>query len=98
MTLANPTVAVQAALPPQVTLADAGKTLMELKQALSQQAGPVVLLDAASLRVFDSSAVAVLLELRRVLRADGKTLQVNNWPRRLEDLMGLYGVGELLAP
>jgi phospholipid transport system transporter-binding protein len=87
-----------AALPAQVTLADAGKTLMELKQALSQQAGPVVMLDAASLRVFDSSAVAVLLELRRQLRAEGKTLQVSHWPRRLEDLMGLYGVGELLAP
>ena len=45
---------------------------MELKQALSQQAGPVVMLDAASLRVFDSSAVAVLLELRRQLRAAGQ--------------------------
>ncbi|KRB99769.1 STAS domain protein [compost metagenome] len=90
--------AVSAALPAQVTLAEAGKTLMELKQALAQQSGPVVMLDAASLRVFDSSAVAILLELRRQLRAEGKTLQVSNWPRRLEDLMGLYGVGELLAP
>ena len=54
--------------------------------------------DAASLRVFDSSAVAVLLELRRLLRAEGKTLQVRHWPRRLESLMGLYGVNELLAP
>ncbi|MDP3165360.1 MAG: STAS domain-containing protein [Hydrogenophaga sp.] len=98
MTTAMSTAAAPAALPAQVTLADAGKTLLELKQALSHQAGPMVTLDAASLRVFDSSAVAVLLELRRQLRAEGKTLQVNNWPRRLEDLMGLYGVGELLAP
>ena len=90
--------ATPAALPAQVILADAGKTLVELKQALSRQAGPVVMLDAASLRVFDSSAVAVLLELRRQLRAEGKTLQVSHWPSRLESLMGLYGVGELLAP
>ncbi|MBT9467370.1 MAG: STAS domain-containing protein [Hydrogenophaga sp.] len=92
------TAAVPAALPAQVTLAEAGKTLMELKLALAQQSGPVVMLDAASLRVFDSSAVAVLLELRRQLRAEGKTLQVSHWPTRLEDLMGLYGVGDLLAP
>ena len=92
------TAAVPAVLPSQVTLANAGKTLVELKQALSQQAGPVVMLDAASLSVFDSSAVAVLLELRRLLRAEGKTLQVRHWPRRLENLMGLYGVNELLAP
>lgn len=92
------TVLSTAALPSQVTLAEAGKVLLELKQALAQQAGPVVTLDAGSLRVFDSSAVAVLLELRRLLLAEGKTLQVNHWPRRLEDLMGLYGVGNLLAP
>ena len=90
--------AAPAALPSQVTLANAGKTLVELKQALSHQAGPVVMLDAASLSVFDSSAVAVLLELRRQLRAEGKTLQVSHWPRRLESLMELYGVNELLAP
>jgi phospholipid transport system transporter-binding protein len=87
-----------AALPAQLTLADAGKTLAELQQAMSHQAGPVVLLDAASLRMFDSSAVAVLLELRRQLQAQGKTLRVSNWPQRLENLMGLYGVSELLAP
>ncbi len=89
--------APSAALPAQVTLANAGKTLVELKQALSGQPGPLVTLDAASLRVFDSSAVAVLLELRRQLRAEGKTLQVSHWPPRLESLMGLYGVTELLA-
>lgn len=86
-----------AALPVEITLAEAGKTLVDLKLALELQAGPVVVVDASQLRVFDSSAVAVLLELRRLLRADGKTLQVTHWPRRLEDLMGLYGLGELLA-
>lgn len=86
-----------AALPAEITLAEAGKILADLKRAL-EQAGPVVVVDASRLRVFDSSAVAVLLELRRLLRADGKTLQVTHWPRRLEDLMGLYGVSELLAP
>ncbi|MFW2356327.1 STAS domain-containing protein [Hydrogenophaga sp.] len=92
------TAAAPAALPSQVTLANAGQTLVELKQALSHQAGPVVVLDAASLSVFDSSAVAVLLELRRQLRAEGKTMQVSHWPRRLESLMELYGVNGLLAP
>ena len=97
MTTVLSTAAEPAALPSQVTLANAGKTLVDLKQALSRQPGPVVTLDAASLSVFDSSAVAVLLELRRLLHAEGKTLQVKNWPSRLESLMGLYGVNELLA-
>jgi phospholipid transport system transporter-binding protein len=49
------------------------------------------------LRHFDSSAVAVLLELRRELQQQGRTLQVRQWPPRLQDLVRVYGVQELLA-
>jgi phospholipid transport system transporter-binding protein len=63
---------------------------------LIQQPGPVVALNADGLKVFDSSAVAVLLELRRNLMAQGKTLSVVGRPERLRDLVGLYGVSELL--
>jgi phospholipid transport system transporter-binding protein len=38
----------------------------------------------------------VLLELRRNLMAQGKTLSVVGRPERLRDLVGLYGVSELL--
>ena len=86
----------EAQLPERLTLEEAGKTLAELGATLARQAGPEVSLDAAGLREFDSSAVAVLLELRRQLSAQGKSLRVVRWPRRLQELVALYGVQELL--
>jgi len=85
------------ALPERLTLEEAVPTLARLDGLLAQQAQATVVLDAASLREFDSSALAVLLELRRRLQARGKALRVEGWPRRLQDLAGLYGVQELLA-
>lgn len=83
-------------LPEQLTLSGASQTLDRLRQSLGQQAGATVLLDAAPLKVFDTSAVAVLLELRNVLLVQGKTLQVTRMPQRLQALVTLYGVSELL--
>jgi phospholipid transport system transporter-binding protein len=83
-------------LPEQLTLTGAAQTLERLRQALGQQAGAQVVLDAAPLKVFDTSAVAVLLELRNLLLGQGKTLQVVSMPERLRALVTLYGVAELL--
>ncbi len=91
-TAAPPTLA----LPERLTLGEAGPELQRLGRALPGQPGAVVVLDAAPLRDFDSSALAVLLELRRSAQAQGKTLQVEAMPRRLVDLASLYGVRELL--
>lgn len=57
--------------------------------------GPVPL-DASALENFDSSALAVLLGLRRVLSAQGQSLQVVGMPPRLRELAQLYGVLDLL--
>jgi phospholipid transport system transporter-binding protein len=84
------------ALPEQLTMHVAAKVLDQLSQTLAQQSAQTVVLDAQSLRVFDSSAVAVLLELRRRLVSSGKTLQLAHSPTRLQQLVTLYGVGELL--
>jgi len=84
-----------AALPAQLSLQTAGQTLLLLSRTLEQAPGSVVTLDAQALERFDSSAVAVLLELRRHLLTQGKTLQVTGWPERLKDLVALYGVAEL---
>jgi phospholipid transport system transporter-binding protein len=84
-------------LPERLTLADADQTLARLGGELALQADATVVVNAGSLQVFDSSALAVLLELRRRLMALGKTLRVDGWPRRLEDLAALYGVRDLLA-
>lgn len=83
-------------LPEQLTLTGAAQTLERLRDLLLGQTGPVVVLNAEPLRVFDTSAVAVLLELRNALLAQGKTLQVSRMPQRLRALVTLYGVAELL--
>lgn len=67
-----------------------------LTQLSAGAAGPVVL-DAAPLAAFDSTALAVVLELRRHLLARKQSLQLVGTPRRLTDLAALYGVEELLA-
>ena len=86
-----------AILPERLTLEQAVATLAQLKRALVRQPGPQVALDASALHELDTSAVAVLLELRRVLQPQGKTLQVQHAPQRLRDLVTLYGVQELLS-
>lgn len=83
-------------LPEQLTMQSAAQALGALKRELSSLSGPVLVIDAQRLRVFDSSAVAVLLELRRELQADGRSLSLRHPPQRLSDLVSLYGVSELL--
>lgn len=83
-------------MPEQLTLQGAAQTLERLRQSLAQQPGPMVVLDAEPLKVFDTSAVAVLLELRNALLGQGKALQVTRMPQRLHALVSLYGVAELL--
>ncbi|MDO9436158.1 lipid asymmetry maintenance protein MlaB [Hydrogenophaga sp.] len=84
-------------LPERLTLAEADQILARLGGELPQYAGATVEIDAGALRVFDSSALAVLLELRRRVLAEGKALRVSGWPDRLQELASLYGVRELLA-
>ena len=59
---------------------------------------PAVVLDASGLTEFDSSALAVLLGLRRVLIHKGSALRVDGMTPRLRELASLYGVMELLQP
>ena len=87
----------RASLPERLTLEQAVPALAQMRSALLAQPGSVAVLDASALRECDCSAVAVLLELRRALQQQGKTLQLQNGPQRLRDLVALYGVQELLA-
>ncbi|MEY4296002.1 MAG: hypothetical protein RLY82_1690 [Pseudomonadota bacterium] len=54
-------------------------------------------LDLGALDVFDSSALALLLDLRRSAISDGKELAIHNAPAKLTQLATLYGVNELIA-
>lgn len=85
-----------ARLPERLTLEEAGSALTTLLKRVAQEPGPEVQVDASALQDCDSSAVAVLLEVRRSLAAQGKNLRVVNWPERLQALVTLYGLRELL--
>ena len=83
------------ALPAVLTHAQAGPCLAQLSAGMA--AGPQhVVLDAQALQEFDSSALAVLLELRRACLRLGKQLTIEGAPVRLMHLATLYGVRALL--
>lgn len=85
-------------LPSELTHKQATVCLRMLVQGLPSQAGPAVMVDAAALRVFDSSALAVLLAFRRASRAANKRLEIRGLTPRLLDLARVYGVADLLLP
>jgi phospholipid transport system transporter-binding protein len=66
-------------------------------QAPTPQPDPV-LVDASALSEFDSSALAVLLGLRRVAKQQGRSVRVAGMSPRLRELATLYGVLDLLPP
>ncbi len=85
-------------LPSELTHRQATACLRMLVQGLPSQTGSAVMVDAASLKLFDSSALSVLLEFRRASLALGKGFAIRNLSPRLVDLARLYGVAELLLP
>ena len=84
------------ALPPKLTHRQARDTLGPLLQRLRTQPEAQLVVDATALQVFDSSALAVLLECRRQALAERKTFAVRGLPTALAGLAVLYGVAELL--
>lgn len=84
-------------LPQTLTHGQASATLRTLLQTWRAQAGAtVVVVDAAALTRFDSSALAVLLEFRRTVMAKGQSFSVRGLPKQLADLASLYGIEALL--
>ncbi|MBC8023506.1 MAG: STAS domain-containing protein [Burkholderiales bacterium] len=59
---------------------------------------PNIRIDFSGVTGVDSSAVALLLEWRRMALARGKTLVFENLPANLLALAQLYGVAELIQP
>lgn len=83
-------------LPAELTHGQAKACLAQLVSGLKAETASPVVVDATALGRFDSSALAVLLELRRTCQRDGKTLVVQGLPPHLSDLATLYGVEGLL--
>jgi phospholipid transport system transporter-binding protein len=83
-------------LPATLTHSTASACLADLLQVGCAEPAPCVTLDASALVQFDSTALAVLLELRRTLSSLGKTLSLQGVPPRLQDLASVYGIAGLL--
>lgn len=87
------------ALPQVLTLRDATGVLATLLGGVAQQTtAATVRIDASPLRKFDSSALAVLLECRRVALESGRGFCVDGLPADLQGLANVYGVAPLIAP
>jgi phospholipid transport system transporter-binding protein len=84
-------------LPEVLTLREAITTLHMLEQSARSDDAATLTIDAAALRSFDSAAVAVLLECRRLARDWNKGFEVRGAPAKLSELVRLYGVDALLA-
>jgi phospholipid transport system transporter-binding protein len=84
-------------LPEVLTINEANTTLRMLEQSMRSDDAATLTVDASALRTFDSAAVAVLLECRRLARAWNKGFEVCRAPPKLTELVRLYGVDQLLA-
>lgn len=83
-------------LPSSITAQEAPNAQRMLAQVLQREPETAVVVDASGLKHFDSSALAVLLECRRLAQAWGKGFVVRNAPEKLAALARLYGVDVLL--
>jgi phospholipid transport system transporter-binding protein len=83
-------------LPTTLTQIQAQDCLQQLTVGVRSESEAQVVVDAAKLRSFDSSALAVLLALRRECARAGKRFAVHGLPERLRDLATLYGIEGLL--
>ncbi len=82
-------------LPVELTHDQAKACLAKLVAGVDAE-GSSVVVDAKALERFDSSVLAVLLELRRASIRAGKSLVVRESPKHLTDLATLYGIEGLL--
>ena len=82
-------------LPSTLTHDGANDCLAKLTADLQAETSQVVV-DAGALKAFDSSALAVLLALRRECARLGKRFAVRAMPERLLSLANVYGIEALL--
>ena len=84
-------------LPARLTHDDAPACMRMLQQGLAAEGtADSAVIDASALRQFDSSALAVLLEIDRLAQAWGRDFAIRSAPAKLAALAKLYGVDALL--
>ena len=83
-------------LPPTLTLDSAAAALDTLRADAGGSQGALAI-DASALTAFDTAALALLLQARRLAQAAGAAFEVHGAPPKLTQLAQLYGVAELLG-
>lgn len=83
-------------LPRVITHNEAVDCAAMLSAGVQSTQGSIVLVDAAALEKFDSSALAVLLQCKREANRAGKIFTISSIPQRLRDLASLYGIQAVL--
>ena len=92
-------------LPASLTHREAPDAVRMLSQTIRRETAggragdpvPPLAVDASALTQFDSSALAVLLECRRLATGAGRTLELRHAPPKLRQLARLYGLDDLLG-
>ena len=82
------------AFPAELTHDPAAGFARGMDAALAQQSGAIVA-DVSALQQFESSAIALLLECRRLALQAGRRFSVTGSPLKLQQLAQLYGVDDL---
>lgn len=80
-----------------LTLNEARAATRALSAAVAESAGKNFCIDASALKTFDSAALAVLLQARRLAQAAGLDFELRGGDARLAQLASLYGVDQLLG-
>ncbi|MCW5610390.1 MAG: STAS domain-containing protein [Rubrivivax sp.] len=83
-------------LPATATLDETAALAQALPAEIAAGSGTLTV-DASALATFDSSAIALLLQARRLAQAAGRGFAVHGAPPKLAELATLYGVVELLS-
>jgi phospholipid transport system transporter-binding protein len=83
-------------LPARATLDNAAELAAGLTAEVAKGNG-VLTVDASALTAYDSSTIALLLQVRRTAEAAGRGFAVTGAPAQLVDLARLYGVDGLLS-
>ena len=85
------------ALPADLDGDQAAALLPQLRRQIADGGAGAVVLDAAAVRRFDSAALALLLECRRLAQASQRTLEVQHLPAGLQSMAHVYGVDGVLG-
>lgn len=83
-------------LPARATFDEAAELAAALPAAVANGGGTVTV-DAAALREFDTSTIALVLQARRLAQSAGRPFELVGAPPKLVELARLYGVDALLS-